>query len=197
MYDFLEGRVELHAATRLVLEVGGVGYELSVPLGSGFAGARVRVWTHLVVREDAHTLYGFPDAATRELFRALLTVNGVGPRTALGVLSGLPRGELLAAIAVGDRARLTAIKGIGAKTAAQILLDLSEKARKLLAAEAAGGAGPAPALPAPADGAAEDAVAALVSIGYADKDARKQVERAAAKVGAADLEALVRAALSS
>ena len=195
MYDFLEGRVELHAATRLVLEVGGVGYELSVPLGSSFAGARVRVWTHLVVREDAHTLYGFRDAATRELFRALLTVNGVGPRTALGVLSGLSRTELVAAIARGDRAALTSIKGIGKKTADQILLDLSGKAAKLLAAE--GGAGPAPALPAPADGASEDAVAALVSIGYADKDARKQVERAATRVGAADLETLVRAALSS
>ena len=197
MYDFLEGRVELHAATRLVLEVGGVGYELSVPLGSSFAGARVRVWTHLSVREDAHTLYGFRDAATRELFRALLTVNGVGPRTALGVLSGLSRAELVAAIARGDRTALTSIKGIGKKTADQILLDLSGKAAKLLAAEGAAGAGPAPALPAPADGASEDAVAALVSIGYADKDARKQVERAAAKVGAADLETLVRAALSS
>lgn len=195
MYDFLEGRVELHAATRLVLEVGGVGYELSVPLGSRFAGARVRVWTHLAVREDAHTLYGFRDAATRELFRALLTVNGVGPRTALGVLSGLSRAELVEAIARGDRAALTSVKGIGRKTADQILLDLSGKAAKLLAAE--GVPGPAPALPAQADRASEDAVAALVSIGYADKDARKQVERAAAKVGSADLEALVRAALSS
>jgi Holliday junction DNA helicase RuvA len=194
VYDFLEGRVELHAATRLVLEVGGVGYELSVPLGSSFTGARARVWTHLAVREDAHTLYGFRDAATRELFRALLTVNGVGPRTALGVLSGLPRAELVAAIARGDRTALTSIKGIGKKTADQILLDLSGKAAKLLAADGAGGV---PAAPAPADKASEDAVAALVSIGYADKDARKQVERAAAKVGAADLETLVRAALSS
>jgi Holliday junction DNA helicase RuvA len=194
VYDFLEGRVELHAATRLVLEVGGVGYELSVPLGSSFTGARARVWTHLAVREDAHTLYGFRDAATRELFRALLTVNGVGPRTALGVLSGLPRAELVAAIARGDRTALTSIKGIGKKTADQILLDLSGKAAKLLAADAAGGV---PAAPAPADKASEDAVAALVSIGYADKDARKQVGRAAAKVGAADLETLVRAALSS
>lgn len=193
MYDFLEGRVELHAATRLVLEVGGVGYELSVPLGAAFTGARVRVWTHLVVREDAHTLYGFADAPARELFRALLTVNGVGPRTALGVLSGLPRGELVAAIAGGDRARLTSIKGIGKKTADQILLDLSDKAGRLLASQA----GPAPALPGPFSRAAEDAVAALVSIGYADKDARKQVERAVVRIGSGDLEALVRAALST
>lgn len=195
MYDFLEGRVESCAATRLVLEVGGVGYELSVPLGSHFSGSRVRVFTHLVVREDAHTLYGFADAATRELFRALLTVNGVGPRTALGVLSGLPRNELVAAIAGGDRARLTAVKGIGRKTADQILLDLSGKAASLLAGEA--GPGPAPALPAADGGSTADAVAALISIGYADKDARKQVERAAAKVGSSDLEALVRAALTS
>lgn len=193
MYDYLEGRVELHAATRLVLDVGGVGYELSVPLGSEFGAERCRVFTHLAVREDAHTLYGFADAPTRELFRALITVKGVGPRTALGVLSGLPRDELVAAIAGGDRSRLQALKGVGRKTADQILLDLGEKAGSL----AAGSGGPAPALPAAAGGASEDAVAALVSIGYADKDARKQVERAAAKVGTADLEALVRAALSS
>ncbi|HVS18356.1 MAG TPA: Holliday junction branch migration protein RuvA [Planctomycetota bacterium] len=193
MYDYLEGKVELHAATRLVLDVGGVGYELSVPLGSDFGTGRRRVFTHLAVREDAHTLFGFADAATRELFRALITVKGVGPRMALGVLSGLPRNELVAAITGGDRTRLQAVKGVGRKTADQILLDLGEKAGTLLAA--AGGT--APALPTAAGGAGEDAVAALVSIGYADRDARKQVERAAEKVGSDDLEALVRAALSS
>ena len=192
MYDYLEGKVELHAATRLVLDVGGVGYELSVPLGSSFGTGTRRVHTHLVVREDAHTLYGFADAPTRELFRALITVKGVGPRTALCVLSGLPGDELVAAIAGGDRKRLQSIKGVGKRIVDQILLDLGEKAGSLATA-----AGPAAALPSAAGGATEDAVAALVSIGYADKDARRQVERAAEKVGNADLEVLVRAALSS
>lgn len=193
MYDYLEGKVELHAATRLVLDVGGVGYELSVPLGSTFSRPRARVHTHLVVREDAHTLYGFSDQATRDLFRILITVKGVGPRTALGVLSGLPREELVTAIATGDRKRLQTIKGVGTRIVDQILLDLSGKAGSLLAT-AGTPAAPGPTL---AGGASEDAVAALVSIGYADKDARKQVERAAEKVGNADLESLVRAALSS
>lgn len=196
MYDFIEGRVALHAATRLVLEVGGLGYELSVPLGAVFApGQTQRVWTHFAVREDAHTLYGFPDAPSRELFRALLTVNGVGPRMALGVLSGLSHSELIEAIATGDRARLTAVKGVGRKTADQILLDLSDKAKLMVAdSRADGSAAPTTS---PTGGLSEDAITALISIGYAEKDARKQVERAAAKVGTADLEQLVRAALSS
>ena len=81
MYDYLEGRIAARTAARLVLDVGGVGYDLAVPLGAGFEDAgEAKVWTHFVVREDSHQLYGFRDAATRDLFRALLTVNGVGPR---------------------------------------------------------------------------------------------------------------------
>lgn len=195
MYDYIEGELVQHSATRLVVEAGGIGYDLAVPLcvGFGAVGARARVWTHLAVREDAHTLYGFPDAPTRELFRALITVNGVGPRMALGVLSGMSRRELVEAIAGGDRARLVAVKGVGKKTADQILLDLSERAEVLLAAEDAGRETSA-ALPA-RGGEIENAVAALISIGYGEKDARKQVERAAEGADTADLEALVRSAL--
>ena len=130
MYEYLEGRpaADRHPA-RLVLDVGGVGYDLAVPIGAPFGtGERVRVWTHLVVREDAHLLYGFPDRAMRNLFRLLLTVRGVGPGIALGVLSGLSRDELIAAIVADDAARLTGLKGVGKKTAEQILLDLRDKA---------------------------------------------------------------------
>lgn len=195
MYDYIEGELVQHSATRLVVDVGGVGYELAVPLAVGFGevGRRTRVSTHLVVREDAHTLYGFPDEPTRELFRALITVKGVGPRMALGVLSGMSRRELLEAVAGGHRARLVAVKGVGGRTADQILLDLSDRARLLLAAEDAG-AGPSAALP-ERGARIEDAVAALISIGYGEKDARKQVERAAAATDPDDLEALVRNAL--
>lgn len=193
MFDYIEGECAERTPARLVLDVGGVGYEIQVPISSRFpAKGRVRAWTHLQVREDAHTLYGFEDRETRELFRLLLSVRGVGPTVALALLSGLPRGPLVAAIAAGDAETLTRVRGIGAKTAQQILLDLKDKAVILAHAEtkpaearkAAGG-----------DKNVEDAVVALVSIGYSEKDARASVERAAKKVDRKDLEGLVRAAL--
>ena len=202
MYEYLEGLVASRGAARLVLDVGGVGYELAVPVGASFAasnGAALRVWTHLVVREDAHLLYGFPDAGTRDLFRALLTVSGVGPRVALGVLSGLPREELLAAILAGDLARLTAVRGVGKKTAEQILLDLRDKALRLAAASDGADERPRPRSgdgpPLDLRASLEDAVGALISIGFSEKDARRQVERAARQVDPHDLELLVRTAI--
>jgi Holliday junction DNA helicase RuvA len=190
VYDFLEGQVAGRSPTRLVLDVGGVGYEVLVPPGMEFpARERLRVWTHLAVREDSHTLYGFPDEATRDLFRALLGVTGVGPKVALAVLSGLPAAELVAALVAGDSKPLVRVKGIGQRTADQILLDLRGKAARLAPA------GAAPAKPASTEVALEDAITALISIGYSEKDARKQVERAAKSVPATDLERLVRTAL--
>lgn len=190
MYDFLEGQVAGRSPTRLVLDVGGVGYEVLVPPGMAFpTRERLRVWTHLAVREDSHTLYGFPDEATRDLFRALLGVTGVGPKVALAVLSGLPAAELVAALVAGDSKPLVRVKGIGQRTADQILLDLRGKAARLAPA------GAAPAKPASTEVALEDAITALISIGYSEKDARKQVERAAKSVPATDLERLVRTAL--
>ena len=90
MYEFLEGEVVRRSAARVVLDVGGVGYDLLVPLGSALpaAGQKTRLWVHLVVREDAHTLYGFADRDTRELFRTLLRVRGVGPAMGLAMLGG-------------------------------------------------------------------------------------------------------------
>jgi len=200
VYEFLEGDVAGRSPARLVLDVAGVGYELSVPLSAAFpARGRTRVWTHLVVREDAHTLYGFPERSTRDLFRVLLGVRGVGPMAALGILSGLTAEELVAAVLQDDLKVLTRVRGIGKKTGEQILLDLRDKAPRL-AAEM--GTRPADGAPAPKarreqDGHVDDAVAALVSIGYSEKEARKTVERAAESSGARDLETLVRAALAS
>lgn len=199
MYEYLDGRVAGRTAARLVLDVGGVGYELSVPLGAAFAAGldgRARVWTHLVVREDSHTLCGFPDRETRELFRLLIEVRGVGPTMALAILSGLPREPLLEAIVVGDLATLTRIKGVGRKTGEQILLDLREKARTLQAQLAGGKAGVGVGARDGGDANLEDAIAALVSIGYSEKEARKSVEAAAKRVDRRDLEVLVRAALA-
>ena len=196
MYEYLVGRIAHRAATRLVLDVGGIGYDVAVPLGADFRceekDERVRVWTHFVVRDDAHTLFGFPDRRMRELFRLLLRVRGVGPGLAQAILSSLPEEELLSAIARGNLAPLTRIKGVGKKTAEQILLDLRDKAppppdKDVLVPKAAGEVR--------AEKALSDAVQALLSIGYNDKQARSSVERAAEKVGTVDLEALVRAAL--
>ena len=198
MYEYLDGRLESRHATRVVIDVAGVGYTVSVALGSDFRAAptgpdgTIRVWTHLVVRDDAHELYGFADVAGRQLFRLLLSVRGVGPGLALGILSHLEGDELLSAIASGDTRPLLSVKGVGKKTAEQILLDLRDKAP-------ATGVSAEPGVIVPASGRAsatlEDAVRALVSIGYSDKEARKNVEKAIREVEQDDLEALVRAAL--
>ncbi len=197
MYEYLDGTVAGRSAAKLVLDVAGVGYELLVPLGAHFPaeGDEARVWTHLVVREDAHTMYGFGQRETREVFRLLLHVRGVGPAMALGVLSGLPRSELLAAILEGDAARLTRIKGVGKKTAEQILLDLRDRAAQLAEGLTVAGIVTPAAPPQRADSNIQDAVAALASIGYPAKEARRLVERAAEKIDPSDLEALVRAAI--
>jgi Holliday junction DNA helicase RuvA len=196
MYDFLEGELVEHRATHIVVAVSGVGYELAVPLGAQFPArdGRVHVWTHLVVREDAHLLFGFPERRVREVFRLLLSVSGVGPAVALTLLSNLAADELLKAIAEDDEAALRRAKGVGKKTAEQILLDLREKAPRLLAE----GSGAGTLVPRPAGATSrvqEDAVRALVSIGFSEKEARVNVEKAAKGVPADDLERLVRAAL--
>jgi Holliday junction DNA helicase RuvA len=202
MYEYLEGRPSIKTAARLVLDVGGVGYDLSVPLGLHFPGTEdvgakakpLRIWVHLVVREDAQMLYGFPDLGTRDLFRVLLKVRGVGPALALAVLSSLPVAEFLEALRSSDRARLQSVKGVGKKTAEQILLDLRDK----LTAPGAvvPGMGDLTEIPVTmASGNIEDAVQALTSIGFKENDARKAVKRAAESVDADDLELLVRTAL--
>jgi Holliday junction DNA helicase RuvA len=197
LYEYLEGQVASQGAARLVLDVHGIGFDLAVPLGSAFpkSGA-ARVWTHFVVREDAQLLFGFPERATRDLFRALLDVRGVGPAVALSLLSGLSRDELVAALAAGDAKRLCTVKGIGKRTADQILLDLGERAQKLAAelGVVVGGSTRAPeadALPA----AVGDAVAALISLGYGEQEARAAIAKARTKTKSDQLETLVRAAL--
>jgi Holliday junction DNA helicase RuvA len=193
VFEFLEGEIAGRSAARLVIDVAGVGYEVLVPLSASFpSSGRLRVYTHFVVREDSQQLFGFADVATRDMFRALLTVSGVGPKVALAVLSGLSRDRLLAAIVASDLAALTSVRGVGRKTAEQILLDLRAKAVVMQAAASASTA---------ERGAAkqrvqvEDAVAALMSIGYSDKEARKQIDRAVQKVASDDVETLVRTAL--
>jgi Holliday junction DNA helicase RuvA len=176
----------------MVLDVHGVGYELAVPLTAGFGNRQpLRVFVHQVVREDEHRLYGFPDAVARDLFRLLLTVRGVGPAAALGLLSGMPGADLIRAIRENDTRRLTSVKGVGQKTAAQLLLDLKDKIKGFSQAA------PGEALTrSTGDQRLEDAVTALLGIGFSEKEARKAVENAAKDVGVEDVELLVRRALA-
>lgn len=202
MFEYFRGNVAERTGTSVIVDVGGVGYELLAPLGAPFGpvGEEARVWAHLVVREDAQTLYGFPRREERELFRVLLRVRGVGPAMALGILSGLSPADLVAAVRDENLKAFTAVKGVGKKTAEQILLDLRDKT--ILLMELAGTAGAGTSTTEATAPAAEtvsshqsDAVLALQSIGYTEKEAVKKVEAAAEAVGDDDLEALVRAAM--
>ena len=160
----------------LLVDVSGVGYELEAPMTTFYelppAGEAVTLYTHLVVREDAHLLYGFIREAQRRLFRDLLKVNGVGPRVALAVLSGLSDEEFIRCVAEEDIARLTKIPGIGRKTAERLVIELRDKLPKDVPAPAARGAADGP--PPPADPISE-AVSALVSLGYKPNEASRAV----------------------
>ncbi|QDU67969.1 Holliday junction branch migration protein RuvA [Engelhardtia mirabilis] len=191
MYEFLRGRCARRSPARLVLDVNGVGYDLVVPAGARFADEDpLQVWTHLAVREDAHVLYGFPEQSWRDLFRLLLKVKKVGPSMAIALLSGMEPEELVECIRAGDALRLTRVKGVGRKTADQILLDLSDQLDAWDSPPSTDGTPPASA-----DGILAVAASALVSIGFSENDARKGVEAASRKVGTEDLELLIRTAL--
>ena len=194
MFDSISGRLERREPARVVVRAGGIGYEVHVPLSTYEAlpakDGEVGLLVHLVVREDEWRLYGFSTAQERAAFRALLRVTGVGPTTALALLSGLRPAELADAVARGAWKTLTRVKGVGRKTAERIVVEL----RDVLAADGAG-TGPASDLE---PGARGDAAAALVALGLDAAEARRRVE-AAAKASAPDatVATLVRHALRS
>jgi Holliday junction DNA helicase RuvA len=149
----------------VVVEVHGVGYEVDVPMSTFFqlpaTGSPITLQTHLIVREDAHLLFGFATDQERQVFRQLLKISGIGARTALSVLSGMSVSELFQAVAAHDGARLTRIPGIGKKTAERLLLELRDKLN----------AGIAPALAGGEAANRHDALDALLALGYSDKEA--------------------------
>lgn len=192
MIGRLEGRLVYRQAPEVVVDVGGVGYELLVSLNTFFAlpavGERVALHTHLVVREDLQQLYGFVSREERTLFRHLIRVSGIGPKMALALLSGLTVADFVRCVAEGDAAALTRAPGVGRKTAERVVMELRDRLEEL-------GAAPPPAPAAPADLRSE-AQAALVALGYKPSEAARLVAAAARELGeGASSEALIRAAL--
>jgi Holliday junction DNA helicase RuvA len=161
----IAGKLLAKQPPQILVEVHGVGYELDVPMSTLYqlpaSGAEVVLLTHLIVREDAHQLYGFATESERALFRKLLKISGVGARIALAVLSGMSVADVREAVSRQESGRLTKIPGIGKKTAERLLLELKDKLDIAVTA-----------VRAESDGAGSDVVNALLALGYSDKEAQ-------------------------
>jgi len=196
MITFLDGKLITALPTQAIVDVGGVGYEVFIPLSSydklPAAGQGIRILTHLHVREDAQILYGFMTAAERDLFRLLVNnVSGIGPKLALAVLSGMSVNNFKAAVVNSDVASLSKISGLGKKTAERIVLELKDKLGVAAAWEAAS----AVHAPTPEQEQANEAVLALIALGYKQIDAHKTVRELQEKGEAKPAEELVKLAL--
>ncbi len=180
----------------VLIDVGGVGYLATCSgrtLGRLSVGETAMLLIETVVREDAIQLFGFADVAERSLFRLLQTVQGVGPKAALAILGAVPADDLVTAIAAGDRGRLLRAPGVGPKLAQRIVAELADRIGRL--GSGGGGAVPPPAAMV-AGGASQDAVSALINLGFRPADAYTAVARVAGRLGAdATVEALVRGGL--
>ena len=169
MIGRIAGRLVAKHPPQIMVDVHGIGYELDVPMSTLYqlpsTGAEVTLLTHLIVREDAHQLYGFASEGERTLFRKLLKISGVGARTALSVLSGMSVADVKNAVAQQDSGRFTKVPGIGKKTAERLLLELKDKLDIAIVA-----------VPAEAAAASSDVINALLALGYNDKEAQFAVK---------------------
>jgi len=197
MITFLEGKLVEALPTQVIVEVNGIGYEVLIPLSSfdklPQPGGRIKLLTHLVIREDAHNLYGFMTGPERELFRLLInTVSGIGPKIALNVLSGISVTAFRGAVANQDIKALSQISGVGKKTAERIVVELKDRI---------GAAGAWEALRAqralsPEDQKVNDASLALMALGFKQIEAHEAIRKAQVALGSqATVEDLVRACL--
>ena len=197
MITFLQGKLVEALPTQVVVDVSGVGYEALIPLSSfdklPAPGQPVKLLTQLIVREDAHTLYGFMSAAERDLFRLLInSVSGIGPKTALNILSGMNVVTFRGAVAGSDVKALSQISGVGKKTAERIVVELRDKIGAAGALEAAS----AKHALSPDDQKTNDATLALMALGFKQIEAHDAVRAAQTMLGsAATVEQLVRACL--
>lgn len=194
MIGQLTGVLVSNQPNELLLDVGGVGYELEVPMSTLFAlpptGQQVTLRTHLVVRDDAHILFGFATDIERKLFRALLKVNGVGAKMAIAILSSMSPTDFADCVASKDVTALTRIPGVGKKTAERLLVEIGDRLDGL------GLAGIAVAKPSAANNLAEqEATAALVALGYKEAEIRKMLKTLDTE--GMDAAALIKAALQN
>jgi Holliday junction DNA helicase RuvA len=179
MIGRIQGIVVEKNFPQVIVSCHGVGYEIDVPMSTFYplprTGEEVTLLTHLVVREDAHLLYGFLTSGERTAFRQLLKISGVGPKVALAVLSGLSVDDLAAAVTNGDAGRLTRVPGIGKKTAERLVLELRDKVPKVIGAaraESPDGGG--------------DVIGALLGLGYNEREAQAAVKQLPADLQLAD-----------
>jgi Holliday junction DNA helicase RuvA len=192
MYAYISGHLSIKTPTMVVVESGGVGYELQISLNTFSkieALENVRLWTQLIVREDSHTLYGFHDKEERTLFNHLITVSGIGPNTARLILSGMTPEDVEAAILSEDELSFKRVKGVGPKTAKRLIVDLKDKLMK---------SGPgAVVLPSRAGNTARsEALSALIALGYPAAQAQKALAGITAQMDeSADTELWIKAAL--
>lgn len=193
MIGWLRGRLAAKTPPTLVLDVNGVGYECEAPMSTFFGlpdtGAEITLRTHLVVREDAHILYAFATEDERRLFRGLLKVSGVGPKIALGILSGLSVADFLRVLEAEDAAALVRIPGVGRKTAERILIDMRDKTGDL----SGPGSAFVPMNAAAPPSAHQEASVALVALGYRPQEVVRLLK--AAGDDAQTTEELIRRAL--
>jgi len=179
MIGRIQGILVEKSFPQVIVSCGGLGYEIDVPMSTFYplprTGEEVTLLTHLVVREDAHLLFGFLTAAERGAFRQLLKISGVGPKVALSVLSGLSVEDLAAAVSSEDAARLTRIPGIGKKTAERLVLELRDKLSRASAPTRAD-----------ASGASADVLNALLGLGYNEREASAAVKQLPADLPLAD-----------
>ena len=180
MIGRLTGTLSDKNPPQVLVDCHGVGYEVDVPMSTFYnlpgLGEKVTLLTHFVVREDAQILYGFETAGEREAFRQLIKISGVGPRTALSVLSGMSVGDIAQAVTAQDAGRLIKVPGIGKKTAERLLLELKGKIGADLGAMGA----------APASDDQADILQALVALGYSDKEATLALKALPAGVGVSE-----------
>lgn len=191
MYEYISGRVAETAPAYAVIDAGGVGYYLHISLETYSAiehAAEAKLYVHYIVREDAQLLYGFATKAERELFRLLISVSGVGGNTARMILSTYSPRELQGIIAAGNDVLLKNVKGLGLKTAQKIIVELNGKLPAMSGEDL-------PAAQAGCDTAADEALAALVMLGFARNAAEKVLRTVARETPSASVEELVRMAL--
>jgi Holliday junction DNA helicase RuvA len=192
---FLRGRILEKEPNRIIVDVNGIGYDLFVPLstfyGLGEPGADVTLRVHTHVREDALLLYGFATRLEQDLFERLIGVSGIGPKVALAVLSGVEPMDLIRAIERADIARLTAIPGIGKKTAERIVLELKDRLPRVVPPDAGGAGGSPDAAPTLRD----DVLSALINLGYHRPLAERAVDITISATPAGDFERTLKQAL--